>query len=70
MPRIFDDEDDSLIDNDCDSQQKPRFAQHRRQQITFGIPTTRDEAGLHKLAKRLRAGQLVVKLFLPYQLQA
>lgn len=64
------DEYDALIDNARASQLKLRFAQHLREQITFGIPTARDEAGLRQLAKRLRAGQLVVKLFLPYPLHA
>jgi superfamily II DNA or RNA helicase len=64
------DEYDDLIDNARASQLKLRFAQHLREQITFGIPTARDEAGLRQLAKRLRAGQLVVKLFLPYPLHA
>ena len=64
------DEYDDLIDNARASQLKLRFAQHLREQITFGIPTARDEAGLRQLAQRLRAGQLVVKLFLPYPLHA
>lgn len=62
--------DDALIDNAQASRLKLRFAQHLREQITFGIPTARDEAGLRQLAKRLRAGQLIVKLFLPYPLHA
>lgn len=63
-------EHDDLIDNARASQLKLRFAQHLREQITFGIPTARDEEGLRQLAKRLRAGQVVVKLFLPYPLHA
>jgi superfamily II DNA or RNA helicase len=63
-------ENDDLIDNARASQLKLRFAQHLREQITFGIPTARDEEGLRQLAKRLRAGQVVVKLFLPYPLHA
>lgn len=64
------DDNDALIDNARASQLKLRFAQHLREQITFGIPTARDEDGLRQLAKRLRAGQLIVKLFLPYPLHA
>ena len=47
-----------------------RFAQHLREQITLGIPTGRDEAGLRALARQLRTGQVLVKLFLPYPLHA
>uniref|UniRef100_A0A831UBU4 NgoFVII family restriction endonuclease n=1 Tax=Geobacter metallireducens TaxID=28232 RepID=A0A831UBU4_GEOME len=64
------DDNGVLIDNARASQLKLRFAQHLREQITFGIPTARDEEGLRQLAKRLRAGQLIVKLFLPYPLHA
>jgi superfamily II DNA or RNA helicase len=68
--QIRTDDNETLIDNARASQLKLRFAQHLREQITFGIPTARDEAGLRQLAKRLRAGQLFVKLFLPYPLHA
>ncbi|MBI4986655.1 MAG: NgoFVII family restriction endonuclease, partial [Rhodocyclales bacterium] len=58
------------LDNARASLLKHRFAQHLREQITFGIPTSRDEAGLRRLAAQLRGGQVVVKLFLPYPLHA
>lgn len=61
---------DQLIDNARASRLKLQFAQHLRDQITFGIPTARDEEGLRQLARQLRAGQVVVKLFLPYPLHA
>jgi superfamily II DNA or RNA helicase len=41
-----------------------------REQITLGIPTGQDEAGLRRLARQLRDGQVIVKLFLPYPLHA
>jgi superfamily II DNA or RNA helicase len=59
-----------LIDNATASRLKTQFAAHLREQITLGIPTGRDEAGLRRLARQLRAGQVVVKLFLPYPLHA
>ncbi|MBP6418417.1 MAG: NgoFVII family restriction endonuclease [Giesbergeria sp.] len=62
--------DAGLIDNATASRLKTQFAAHLREQITLGIPTGRDEAGLRKLARQLRRGQLVVKLFLPYPLHA
>lgn len=52
-----------LIDNATASRLKTQFAAHLREQITLGIPTGKDEAGLRTLARQLRAGQVVVKLF-------
>ena len=59
-----------LIDNATASCLKTQFAAHLREQITLGIPTGQDEAGLRLFARQLRAGQVVVKLFLPYPLHA
>ena len=61
---------DPLIDNATASRLKTQFAAHLREQITLGIPTGQDEAGLRRMAQQLRAGQVVVKLFLPYPLHA
>jgi superfamily II DNA or RNA helicase len=63
-------DDAGLIDNATASRLKLQFASHLREQITLGIPTGKDEAGLRTLARQLRAGQVVVKLFLPYPLHA
>lgn len=62
--------DEGLIDNATASRLKAQFAAHLREQITLGIPTGQDEAGLRRLARQLRAGQVAVKLFLPYPLHA
>ncbi len=59
-----------LVDNATATRLKAQFATHLREQITLGIPTGHDEAGLRRLARQLRAGQVVVKLFLPYPLHA
>lgn len=59
-----------LIDNATASRLKTQFAAHLREQITLGIPTGQDEADLRRFAHQLRAGQVVVKLFLPYPLHA
>ena len=59
-----------LIDNSTASRLKTQFAAHLREQITLGIPTGQDEAGLRRFARQLRRGQVVVKLFLPYPLHA
>ena len=63
-------DESGLIDNATASRLKTQFAAHLREQITLGIPTGHDEAGLRRLARQLRAGQVVVKLFLPYPLHA
>jgi superfamily II DNA or RNA helicase len=58
------------MDNGEAARLKTQFAAHLREQIVLGIPSGRDEAGLRTLAAQLRAGQVVVKLFLPYPLHA
>jgi superfamily II DNA or RNA helicase len=63
-------DESGLIDNATASRLKTQFAAHLREQITLGIPTGKDEAGLRTMARQLRAGQVVVKLFLPYPLHA
>ena len=62
--------DEGLIDNATASRLKMQFASHLREQITLGIPTGQDEAGLRRLARQLRSGQVIVKLFLPSPLHA
>ena len=58
------------LDNGKALQIKTQFAAHLREQITLGIPTGKDEAALRTLARQLRAGQVCIKLFLPYPLHA
>jgi superfamily II DNA or RNA helicase len=59
-----------LIDNATAVRLRTQFAAHLREQITIGIPSGKDEAGLRRFAQQLRAGQVIVKLFLPYPLHA
>jgi Helicase conserved C-terminal domain/PLD-like domain len=61
---------DEGMDNAAAIRLKSKFAAHLREQITLGIPTGRDEAALRTLARQLRAGQVCIKLFLPYPLHA
>ncbi len=61
---------DTLMDQGTAVRLKAQFAAHLREQITLGIPSGKDEAGLRRLARQLCAGQAVVKLFLPYSLHA
>ena len=58
------------VDNATALRLQREFAAHLREQITLGIPTGQDEAGLRRLAQQLRGGQVVVRLFLPYPLHA
>ena len=58
------------LDNASAVRLKSQFAAQLREQITLGIPTGRDEYALRRFAAQLRAGQVVVKLFLPYPLHA
>lgn len=62
-------EEDEL-DNSKVARLKRLLAEDFREQLTYGVPTIEDEAGLRRLAKQIRAGKVVVKLFLKYHLHA
>lgn len=49
---------------------KKRFAASLAKQLTWGVPTAADEAGLRKLAAQLRGGKLAVKFFGAHPLHA
>lgn len=61
---------DAKIDNQTAARIKKKLAEEFRHQLTIGIPTNEDEAGLRRLAHQIKAKKVAVKLFLKHQLHA
>lgn len=61
---------DGEIDNQTAIRLKKKLAEEFREQLSVGIPTNEDEAGLRKLAEQIKARKVVVKLFLRHPLHA
>ena len=63
-------EQDRDPDNKTLAKLRKDAANEFRKQLTIGFPTDADEAGLKRLVRQLREGQLRVKLFLRHTLHA
>ena len=58
------------MDNRTAHRLRVRLAEQMREQLTIGAPGNEDERGLQRLAAQLRAGRVLVKLFLRHPLHA
>jgi superfamily II DNA or RNA helicase len=58
------------LDNSTVLRLKKKLAEEFRDQLTFGLPTNADEAGLQRLVAQLKTKKLIVKLFLRHPLHA
>jgi superfamily II DNA or RNA helicase len=61
---------DTGIDNQTALRLKKKLAEDFRDQLTKGVPTNEDEAGLRRLASQIKACKVVVKLYLRHSLHA
>lgn len=61
---------DGKIDNQTAIRLKKKLAEEFREQLSVGIPTNEDEAGLRKLAEQIKSKKVIVKLFLRHPLHA
>ena len=61
---------DAGLDNQSALRLKKQLAEDFKTQLTLGVPTEQDEAGLRRLRDQLHSKKVVVKLFLRHSLHA
>lgn len=59
-----------MMDNKTAAEIRKKLAEEFKEQLTIGIPTDADEAGLRKLSRQIKEKKVVVKLYLRHQLHA
>ena len=62
--------EEQILDNKTLLRLKRKLAEDFRTQLTLGMPSNADEAGLRRLAGQLKAGKVSVRLFLKHTLHA
>lgn len=62
--------DDGRIEQSKIVQLKKKIVSNFKEQLCYGIPTTEDEIGLHRLVQQLKSHKLIVKLYLRSPLHA
>jgi superfamily II DNA or RNA helicase len=63
-------DDDYQMDQGVAVKLKKQIAEEFKNQLTIGSPTAADEVSLQKLNRQMKAGKVIVKLHLRYQLHA
>ncbi len=66
----IDGETEARIDLKIAAQKRKQLAEEFRKQLTIGVPTNADEAGLRKLVQQIKSKKVIVKLFLRHPLHA
>lgn len=61
---------EEMIDNKAAAGIRKKLAEEFKEQLTIGIPTDADEAGLRKLSRQIKEKKVVIKLYLRYPLHA
>jgi superfamily II DNA or RNA helicase len=70
IKELYSKQDRTKIDNKRAVELKKKLARNLREQLTYGIPTRKDEINLQKLAGQLCAGKICVKLYTRTSLHA
>ena len=61
---------DQGVDQQAVLRLKKRVAEEFREQLTLGVPTNDDEAGLRRLSSQIKAGKVLVRVYLRHPLHA